>query len=121
LLEISKKFLANIDINTLAATDPNALAERVARPTGSKPPPMQKFQEELLKAIEGAAKAAKDVPEIGPTKFQNFSVTIDYSVKFEGSGSASIPVFTALTIGPKGSINRETAHSLKLTFVPPKS
>jgi len=119
--EISEKFLANVDINTLAATDPNALAEKVAGPTRTKPPKVNKFQEELLKAIEGAAKAAKETPEIGSTKFQNFSVTIDYSVKFEGSGSASIPVFTALTIGPKGSINRETAHSLKLTFVPPKS
>jgi len=118
--QLSEEFLKNIDINTLAATDANALAENVARSTGSKAPPMNKFQDELLKAIEGAAKAAKEVPDIGPTKFQNFSVTIDYSVKFEGSGEAKIPVFTALTIGPRGSLNRETAHSLELTFVPPK-
>ncbi len=115
----SLDFLNKLDINSLAETNPNMLAESLAASTGRRAPKVDKFQEKLLGAIKDAAKAAKEVPKIGGADFQSFTVTIDYSVKFEGSGSATVPVLTILSIGPKGSINRESAHSIKLVFGAP--
>jgi hypothetical protein len=110
------KMLGNLDIEAFAEKDVNMMAESLATRSGYRAPNMKQFEDDLVKAIDGAAKAVRETPNIGGAEFQTFSVTIDYSVKFEGSGSASIPVFSVLTIGPKGSISRDTAHSLKLTF-----
>ena len=72
-----------MDINSLAETNPNALAEKLAAPTGIRPPKVDKFQEKLVKAIQDAAKASKEVPKIAVwRKFQTFTVQIDYTVKF---------------------------------------
>jgi hypothetical protein len=108
--------LANLDLESFAEKDINLLAASVATRSGYQAPNMKKFQDDLTKAIDAAAKAARETPKIGGAEFQTFAVSIDYSVKWEGSGSASIPVFSVLTIGPKGSISRDTAHTLKLTF-----
>lgn len=113
---LDMKTLENLDIKAFAEKDVNLLAESIATRSGYRAPNVKKFEESLTKAIDGAAKAAQETPKIGGAEFQTFAVTIDYSVKFEGSGSASIPVFQVLTIGPKGSVSRDSAHSLKLTF-----
>jgi len=113
---LNLKMLANLDIEAFAEKDVNMLAESLATGSGNHAPNMAQFEDSLTKAIDGAAQATRETQNIAGAEFQTFSVTIDYSVKFEGSGSASIPVFSVLTVGPKGSISRDTAHSLKLTF-----
>ena len=104
-----------MNIDSLAAASPNELAEKVASP-GHTPPKVDQFSEKLVKAIQEAAIAADKVPKMGTAEFQTFTVEIDYAVKFEGSASGTIPVLTILSIGPKGTINREFAHTIKLTF-----
>jgi hypothetical protein len=112
----AQKFAQKLDINALAETNPNALAENLSPHRNGRGPDLTEFQKRLVAAIRDAAKAANKVPKLGIAEFQNFSVEIDYTVKIEGSASGNIPVLTVLSIGPKGTINRETAHSIKLVF-----
>jgi hypothetical protein len=113
----SERFFNQLSFDTLAQTKNSTVVEK-ATPKGGLQPDMDKFEQKLVMAIREAAKASKKVRAIGLAKFKSFAVTIEYSVKLEGSGSVSVPVFTIVTIGPKGNINHETAHSLKLVFTP---
>jgi hypothetical protein len=108
--------LTNLDIESFAEKDVNIMAQSVAALNGSRAPNVKQFEDSLIALIDEAAKAAEKTPKIGGAEFQTFAVSIDYSVKFEGSVGASIPVLQVLTIGPKASFNRDTAHTLKLTF-----
>jgi hypothetical protein len=110
------KTLENLNLEAFADKDVNQLAAAVTERGGYHPPDVKEFQDGLIKAIDGAAKAARETPRIGGAVFQTFAVTIDYSVKFEGTGSAMFPVFQMIMLGPKGSISRESTHSLKLVF-----
>lgn len=40
---------------------------------------VDKFHQELLKAITNAAQTVKEVPSIGGADFEKFAVTIEYS------------------------------------------
>jgi hypothetical protein len=105
-----------MDINTLADTNINMFANALASGTTTPKVNVEKFHQELLKAITNAAQTVKDVPSIGGAKFEKFAFTIEYSVKWEGNASGNIPVFSFLTVAPKlgGSIN--SVHSVKLVF-----
>jgi len=116
------------NINMLAAVDTQTLANAPLKDfvdilaAGTKTPKidMQKFHDRLLDAIKGAAQAVQDAPAIGKVEFEKFAITLLYSVKYEGSGAASIPVFSFLSIGPKVSANQNSTQSVKLTFKLPK-
>jgi hypothetical protein len=112
----AEKFAQGLDINSLAAISSNELAEKVGPSRRGPSPNVTEFQKKLIAAIRDAAMAAKRVKKLGIAEFQSFTVQIDYTVKIEGSASGNIPVLTVLSIGPKGTMNHETAHSIKLVF-----
>ncbi|PYK38485.1 MAG: hypothetical protein DME49_07880 [Verrucomicrobia bacterium] len=115
-------------INMLSAADIQTLAEAPLKDfvdilaAGTKTPKidMKKFHDQLLDAIKGAAQAVQDAPAIGKVEFEKFAITLLYSIKYEGSGAASIPVFSFLSIGPKISASQNSTQSVKLTFKLPK-
>ena len=106
---------AEMNITSLVESSPNSLAKQLTSP-GHSPPEVDQFSQKLVKAIQDAAIAANKVPKMRIAEFQSFTVEIDYTVKYEGTASGTIPVLTVLSIGPKGTINREFAHTIKLTF-----
>jgi hypothetical protein len=105
-----------MDINTLADTDINVFADALAAGTTTPKVDVEKFDQELLKAITDAAQTVKDVPSIGNAEFKEFAVTIEYSVKYEGNASGNIPIFSFLMVTPKLGANRNSVHSVKLVF-----
>jgi len=105
-----------LDIKTLADTNINAFANTLASGTTTPQVKVDKFHDDLLKAITNAAQSVKDVPSIGGARFEKFAVTIEYSVKWEGNAAGNIPIFSFLTVAPKLGASLNSVHSIKLVF-----
>jgi hypothetical protein len=78
----------------------------------TKPPTLT---EQLANTIQSAAASVKTCKEIGKLRFKQFTVNLQYSVKWEGNIGASVPI-SLVTLGPNADVNKNEVQSVKLVF-----
>jgi len=76
--------------------------------------PEEDVKEALAKTIAAAATAVQN-SDTEKLKFKKLAVTIQFGVKWDGSGGVSIPI-SIVTIGPNVDYNKNTVHSVKVVF-----
>jgi len=78
--------------------------------------PSTSLTEELASTIQSAAMSVKNAPSsIGKAKFQQLAVTVQFGVKWDGSGGISAPI-SFVTAGINADKNKNTVQSVKLIF-----
>jgi hypothetical protein len=74
------------------------------------------LKDTLARTIQSAAAAVKTAGTLGELSLTKVAVSIQYGVKWEGSGGGSVPVFTFITVGLSGAEAKDTVQSVSLTF-----
>ena len=69
----------------------------------------------LEDAIISAAKGVKDANEGIPLHFHSLSVSLNFTVKYDGSAGAK-PTIEPVTIEASGSVTKSAVHALTVTF-----
>ncbi len=77
------------------------------------------LKDALAQALEAAAAAVKN-SNTEQLQFKKLAVTIQFGVKWDGSGGVNIPV-SLVTVGPNVDVNKNPVQSVKVVFGASKS